>query len=113
RKSFEKFKLSFYDGFITISNELLSFYSSINNNVFLLPMTIDVDRFEGVTRQNVRFPYVAVVFGTHNRDGLYDSIQAYKRYCELKREDCYKLVLVGNFNKLPDREKIITFINEH
>ncbi len=109
-KKIARIKLLFYDGFIVITKELESFYKGIKANTFYLPMTIDMDRFNGYKRNMVTSPYIAVVFGTHNRDGLYESIVAYKKYYDLSPESAYRLVLIGNYNNLPDKNKINSFI---
>jgi glycosyltransferase involved in cell wall biosynthesis len=113
-KKIARVELLFYDGFIVISKELEAFYKKIKTNIFHMPMTIDMDRFKGYKRNKVASPYIAVVFGVHNRDGLYESIVAYKKYCDLSSENAYRLVLIGNYNNLPDKNKIDTFIqNNH
>ena len=110
----DRFFLKFYDGFIVISNELKEYYSHINHKVFLLPMTIDIDRFKNSKIKCSREPYVAVVFGTHNRDGLKESIMAYKKYLEiLVHEAPYRLMLIGDLESLSNIIDIKTYIAEN
>lgn len=112
QKKFEIFKLLFFDGFITITKELMVFYSSIKSKVFHLPMSIDIERFNGLQKQYKDEPYIAVVFGSHNRDGLFESIISYYEYTLMCKEKPYKLTLIGDFNALPNKKEIIKYINE-
>ena len=76
-------------------------------------MTIDMDRFKGFHRQNVLNPYIAIVFGTHNRDGLFESIISYNKYYELAKSKPYRLILIGNYEVLSDKDKITKYIQEN
>lgn len=110
----DRFFLKCYDGFIVISSELKGYYFQINHNVFLLPMTIDIDRFKSVKKIYVDKPYIAVVFGSHNRDGLKESIMAYKQYLNiLLNETPYQLMLIGNVESLINKEEIKAYIIEN
>lgn len=110
-------QLHFYDGIITISHELSNFYFSFKNNVFLLPMSVNPNIYDNIKieRQNTE-QYIAVVFGTHNRDNIKDSVSAYIEY--LKRcvsQKPLKLYLIGNFNALikrfPENTNILKLID--
>lgn len=110
----DRFFLRFYDGFIVISNELKEYYSQIRYKVFLLPMTIDIDRFKNVKNESVNKKYIAVVFGLHNRDGLKESIVSYKRYLDIIGEDItFQLKLIGDLENLPNKNEIISYIFEN
>ena len=104
RKRFERLKLKMFDGFITITSELKKFYyreiKKPESHYFLLPMTMDMNRYAGLQKQQVDEPYIAVVFGTHNRDGLFESIKAYKKYRSLTTAKPYRLVLIGDLDEL-------------
>jgi glycosyltransferase involved in cell wall biosynthesis len=115
------FSLGLYDGIITITEELKSFYSKITktmyNDVFLLPMTMDLDRYRGIKKQMVKKKYIAVVFGTHNRDGLFESVVTYNMYRKLLKDDePYNLLLIGDFEVLcetfPECKQIILYIEK-
>jgi len=112
-KKIARFKLLFYDGFIVISKELETFYKRIKTNIFHLPMSFDMDRYKGYKRNKVASPYIAVVFGVHNRDGLYESVVAYKKYCDLSPENTYRLVMIGNYNNLTDKNKIDRYMQDN
>lgn len=95
-------RLSLYSGIMTISKELEGFYLKTNKNVFLLPMSIDPYHFANVKRINKTASYIAVVFGTHNRDNIIGSLLVYLEY--LKNADSpWELWLVGDFEKLCQR----------
>lgn len=111
----ERKKLLFFDGFIVISKELYDFYYKIKKNVFLLPMTIDPNRFNDVKKITTD-DYIAVVFGKHDRDGLFDSVKAYNIYAS-RSESPMKLMLIGNFEYLcklnPDYLALPQFIEDN
>jgi glycosyltransferase involved in cell wall biosynthesis len=100
------FRLRIYDGFITLTKELQNFYTKIlkegEYGCFLLPMTINPSRFDGLSRtKNAVKPYIAVVFGTHNRDGLFETIKAYNRYLkQSKAKYPMDLWIIGDFRLL-------------
>ncbi|MBR1378996.1 MAG: glycosyltransferase family 4 protein [Bacteroidaceae bacterium] len=92
------------DGMIIMTRSLLNYYKQFykNESLFFLPMTVDPNRFNGLNRQEqVDTEYIAVVFGTHNRDGLLESIVSYKRYCE--KGGRYSLLLIGDYCSMPNR----------
>ena len=105
RREVARYRLKLFSGIITITSELKEFYSRIltPERVFLLPMTIDINRFQNTEVQEISDPYIAVIFGTHNRDGLEVSVKAYGEYCRLSDAPPFKLKLVGDFNTLCQR----------
>jgi glycosyltransferase involved in cell wall biosynthesis len=121
KRKLEDFKLRMYDGLITITTELEEFYTKITKfgkeKYFLLPMTIDIDRYKNLIKNNYTKGYIAIVFGTHNRDGLFDSIKAYHKYTLLKKNDVFDLVIVGDFDELcnqhPENIEIISYVELH
>jgi len=121
RKKIENFKLKMFDGFIVITNELERFYLQITkyekSKYFLLPMTIDSERYIGVEKDKDSKRYIAVVFGTHNRDGLFESVVAYHKYCKLKGEFYLDLILIGDFlglcKSFPECNQILNYIKDH
>jgi len=118
RKQIEHFKLKMFDGFILITKELERFYFQITNyeldRYFLLPMTIDGDRYKGIAKSKNNKRYIAVVFGTHNRDGLFESVIAYHKYYRLKGHLPLDLVLIGDFlglcKSFPECKEILNYI---
>ena len=105
-------KQKMFDGLIVMTKELQEFYSryySRKSQVFLLPMTIDPHRFDGVEKQIVEKEYIAIVFGTHNRDGLHESLCSYQRYRELG--GTFELKLIGNFTSMPNYSTLKSLIN--
>lgn len=101
---FYKLKTSWFDGMLVMTKELEKYYKSCskkNNFTFLLPMTITPERFEKVKKHNVEEKYIAVVFGTHNRDGLYESLNSFAYYIN-KLNGIYKMVLIGDFENMPN-----------
>ena len=106
RLFFYESKQRLFDGMIIMTKQLCTYYarfSEKNDFVFFLPMTIDVNRFSGITAN--KKPYIAVVFGTHNRDGLADSIRSYIDYVKMYN-GAWELLLIGNFSKMPNRSEL-------
>jgi len=104
RKKLYSMKISWFDGMILMTDALNSFYSNLlieKKSTFLLPMTIDPSRFNNVLKQIVNQQYIAVVFGTHNRDGIDDSIIAYNKYRE--KGGNFNLHLIGDYNNMPNK----------
>lgn len=101
-----KKKIGWFDGMILMTSELESFYSKWlkkEGRTFHLPMTIDCSRFDGVERIE-EGKYIAVVFGTHNRDGLLESLKAYKVYRQ--NGGTYNLHLIGNYQGMPNKDEL-------
>lgn len=113
-----KVKLFFYgvkqrmfDGMIIMTKGLLKFYSQYSKKgdfLFFLPMTIDPDRFEGISKDCSVKPYIAVVFGTHNRDGLLESLKSYDLYCE--KGGTYDLDLIGDYQNMPNKNELDLYL---
>lgn len=94
------FQLSIYkhiDGVLTISNELYTFYK-INmrtKEVFFLPMTVDIKRFERRQEYNPGYKYFIYVGGGggFERDGIFDIVKAFAIF--YKAHALYKLLIIG------------------
>ncbi|WP_407402855.1 glycosyltransferase [Chryseobacterium sp.] len=122
---FENISLRFFDKIITISNELFIYYKYFlglkDDSLFLLPMTIDKDRYANIIPNLTSEKYIAVVFGVHNRDNILNSIKAYIKYLELVQHYnlnfSFKLKMIGDFKKLcelfPTNKIIIDLIEEN
>lgn len=111
KMSIYKFKNSLFDGMIVMTHELERFYSSIlakSKKTFLLPMTIDTHRFDQAILIEKKKAYIAVVFGVHNRDGLYESISAYFKY--RNQGGSYALKIIGDFERMPNKNDLLTLI---
>lgn len=117
RQFMERLNLSLFDGFIVISNTLKDFYSKISKNVFLLPMTIDPNRFDGVSGGGDREKYISLTFGVHNRDGLFDSIITFHKYLNQSQKKSFKLYLIGDYSTLcenfPECNAIKIYVQEN
>lgn len=110
--SMYKFKNSILDGMIVMTKELEVFYRKIlkhNRSVFILPMTTDMHRYDNVIYNNFSDPYIAVVFGIHNRDGLYESLKSYMIYKELGGK--YALKIIGDFDSMPNKSELQDLIS--
>ena len=106
-------KQRMFDGMIIMTKQLLSFYSQYSkksNFLFFLPMTIDPERFNGVHKRKLKCPYIAVVFGTHNRDGLEESLMSFDLYC--KKGGRYHLKLIGDYANMPNKEVLDNIIHD-
>lgn len=106
RMFFYGLKQKMFDGIIVMTKQLEKFYhqySSNNDYIFFLPMTIDSDRFKKV-QIGTSDDYIAVVFGIHNRDGLYESLLSYELY--RKKGGTYNLNLIGDFDNMPNKKEL-------
>lgn len=103
-----------FSGIITITTELESFYSKFNRT-FLLPMTIDPDRYASAEKSIADEEYIAVVIGSHNRDGVLDSIKVYNEYIKLvtNQNRIRKLYLIGDLTSKPDYDIISQYIKDN
>lgn len=112
RLFFYNHKQKWFDSMIIMTKQLCKYYSALSskkNFVFFMPMTIDIERFKGIIPNKRN--YIAVVFGTHNRDGLSDSLVAYIDYVK-RLGGRYDLLIVGNYKKMPNRDDLDKIINE-
>ncbi len=117
RQKFHRWQLKVFDGFIVMTKALEKFYAGVkakSATTFFLPMTINQDRYMNVRKCIPEHKYIAVVFGTHNRDGLYESLVTYNHYRKLVGEgEAYRLVLIGDYDKLPVRKELDAYIEEN
>lgn len=107
-----KFKNSLLNGMIVMTKELKNYYSQIigrEDSTFLLPMTMDMHRFDNTYLHTPVESYIAVVFGTHNRDGLYETIRAYFKYKDMGGK--YVLKIIGDFESMPNKKELRELIN--
>ena len=106
-----EFKQRFYDGMIIMTKQLMQYYSKFSKKkdfLFFMPMTIDVKRFLNIEVATKN--YIAVVFGTHNRDGLEETLLAYNRY-KKDLDGKFELMLIGDYERMPNKDKLDMIIN--
>lgn len=104
-------KQKMFDGMIIMTKQLMQFYSMYSNKsdfLFFLPMTIDPSRFEGLEKTEQEHSYIAVVFGTHNRDGLLESLKSFDLYC--MKGGCYDIHIIGDYNNMPNKDELNQYI---
>ena len=85
------------DGMLVISKELKTYYESIGaKNVFFLPMTVDLDRFNDEV-QAIKLPYDYFIYvgggGGLIRDGMFNMLNAFEAF--QKKHPNIKFVVVG------------------
>lgn len=100
-------KQKMFDGMIIMTKQLMKFYSQYSKRddfLFFLPMTIDPTRFDGLQKEKQDKPYIAVVFGTHNRDGLLETLMSFDLYC--KKGGQYDLWLIGDYENMPNKREL-------
>ena len=105
-------KQRMFDGMIIMTKQLMHFYSQYSDDInflFFLPMTIDPTRFIGLKKETQKEPYIAVVFGNHNRDGLLESLKTFELYC--KKGGQYALKLIGDYKNMPNKADLDAQIN--
>lgn len=88
------------DGMLVMTNELKAYYSNLKTKrIFILPMTVDIDRFEtnndNITIENY-FVYVGGS-GGFKRDGVKNIIEGFNSF--FKDNPQYKLYIVGPLDK--------------
>lgn len=85
------------DGMIVMTNELLNYYAKLNyHGIFILPMTVDLGRFENVENKlKLKEDYFAYVGGNggFKRDGLIDSLRAFNLL--IKERPSLKYFIIG------------------
>ena len=116
KKKIARLKLKVFDGFIIMTNELMEFYSGVKSKratLFHLPMTIDATKFDCLEKTPQEIPYIAAVFGVHNRDGILDTVKSYKLYQDKMGEQAYKLWLIGDFDNLKNNSLVKEFIKSN
>lgn len=104
-------KQRMFDGMIVMTKQLMNFYSSYScrpNFLYFLPMTIDPNRYVGVKKEVSGSSYISVVFGTHNRDGLLDSLKSFSLYCS--KGGSYDLWLIGDYHNMPNKKHLDEYI---
>ena len=104
-------KQRMFDGMIVMTKQLMNFYSRYSsqpNFLYFLPMTIDSNRFKEVQKDMASPPYISVVFGTHNRDGLLDSLKSFDLYCS--KGGTYDLWLIGDYHNMPNKKQLDEYI---
>lgn len=106
------FKL--FDGVIVMTKELESFYTKlINKNAVCIyfPMTVDLSRFVGIEKKTKNDDqYIACVFGTHDRDCILDTIDAFLLFKDTYRLNV-KLKLIGDYERLQNRLVVKSFLD--
>lgn len=105
-------KQRMFDGMIVMTKQLMQFYKQYSTNdnfLFFLPMTVDPSRFDGLKRNKLTKPYIAVVFGTHNRDGLFESLQSFDLY--RKKGGEYDIYLIGDYHNMPNKPALDILIH--
>ena len=108
------FKIRMYDSMILITKELQKYFSVFLNHktkTFLLPVTIDMNRYATVNSIDYSTPYIATVFGVHNRDGLEESLLSYSNY--LENGGSFDLWLIGDYNSMPNKSKLDSIIKSN
>lgn len=113
---FQNIKYKFFDGFIIMTKELVNYYSKVKAskaNIFLLPMSVDCDRFAELSKNLVTEKYIGCTFGYHNRDGLADTLKAYLLYKNIMGISSYKLWMIGDFKNLINKNEIAKIIEDN
>jgi glycosyltransferase involved in cell wall biosynthesis len=104
------------DGMLVMTNELANYYSGMNaKSIFVLPMTVDVTRFDDIPEMtddlNNYFVYVGGG-GGFDRDGVLDIVKGFEIFCRSVKE--FKLVIVGPQTHNEELKQIIDeFIDEN
>lgn len=108
-----RLKYSLLDGIIVMTRQLENYYKEIlkkEDACFLLPMTTDIHRFDQAIKVKTDEPYIAVVFGVHNRDGLHESLLSYFEY--KRKGGNYIIKLIGDFYSMPNCDELLKLISE-
>lgn len=93
------------DGMIVMTQKLKNYFEPKVNNIFILPMTVDINRFKkkNLKLNKSKIKYFAYIgdSGGFERDGLLDSVKAFEIF--VKKYSNYKFFIIGpenNNNKI-------------
>jgi len=88
-----------YSGMLVITYELAKFFKKLGqNNIFILPMTVNADHYKVLLNETTEKKYIAYCGGgNYQRDGVLDTIVAYNKSSINKELD---LMIIG-----PENEK--------
>lgn len=84
------------DGMLVMTKELSDFYSSIKvQNIFILPMTVDIDRFSKKQELTIDYKYFVYAGGSggFKRDGVFEIIKGFTLF--RKNNNNFKLLIIG------------------
>jgi glycosyltransferase involved in cell wall biosynthesis len=103
------------DGMLVMTNELANYYKSVQaKEVHILPMTVDISRFNNIEDNVNELNYFIYVGGGggFKRDGVFDIVKGFSIF--LKKYPEYKLLIIGPYNPTDDSIKtILRFISEN
>lgn len=89
------------NGMMVMTKELSDYYFNIGvKNVFLLPMSVDANRFSNIKKNNEKTKYFAYCGGNggFERDGILDIMKGFKVFSHENPQ--YKMLIIGPINKL-------------
>ncbi|MDY0285423.1 MAG: glycosyltransferase family 4 protein [Kiritimatiellia bacterium] len=113
-KQFYLFSYRLFTGMIVMTNELKNLFISLKqNNLFLLPMTVEIDRFKDIkknaNKNKIIFKYCGG--GNYQRDGLDIMVNAFIGLRDYYRN--FEFHIIGPINKNSDYlNKIIHLVKE-
>ena len=85
------------DGLFVISTALKSYYKEVGvseDKIHIINMTVDPQRFDGLSKQSVESPYIAYCgTASNNKDGVDELIKSFAIVAERYPE--YKLYIIG------------------
>ena len=102
---------SLYDGLIVLTEGIRDYFIGINDNTFLLPMGVDIARFEAITPvDNKYFFYCSG--GVLERDGVLDAINGFLLFHS--KNNNYKFKMATPINRDDEyHNKVLTLIREN
>lgn len=106
--------LKFFNKLIVISTELKNLFKPFfNREIIIIPILVEPDRFRINAKSKYKFPYIAYCGSLSIfKDGIDILIESFALIAEDYPD--YKLVFIGNFEKVSDRSiiyKKIRFFN--
>lgn len=103
-----------FDGMIVMTKELKEYYGKIfNKQIFILPMTVYMERFIKTKEYKAIDNYFLYVGGSggFKRDGVENIIYGFSIFS--KKHHLYKLIIIGPFLETSNQREILNFISQN
>lgn len=108
-------RYSMFDAFIFMTHRLDDFFkqNGYKGKSIILPMTVDLERFEGIPKNedNLYITYVGTLYG--NKDGLGDLINAYALLINKNKDLKERLRIIGDNSQIEELKYIYTLIEQY
>ena len=108
-------RYNYFDAIIFMTHYLESFFRQYkyNGKSVIIPMTVDLERFDGIPECNDNFyiTYIGSLYG--NKDGLEDLIKAYAILTNKCKDIIEKLRIIGDNSQIEKLKNIYALIEQY